>query len=109
MPFHAHCSHIPLRISAARQTRQTDRTVEMQVVKTIGSECRVFPPQMLAQQYPGKAMVERATGYSSPGRGLQTTVVRISEIEINLEGTRQRTGHTQPHPLSIRPGKKTRS
>src|ERR1700704_6593593 len=107
MPFHTNRGHVPLRTSTAGITT---RAVEGQIIETICHKCREFTSQVFAKQRSRKFMVE-GVPWDSPntGRGLETGIVRVAEIEINLEGARQRTGHTEPDRLCVSARKEARS
>jgi hypothetical protein len=108
MPFHANRSHVPCRTSTAIPAIAADWAVETRIVKTIGSERREFPTQMLAEQHPRKSMVESIPGFSGLTLGLDSAVVGVPEVEVNLKGARQGTSNADPTCLRVGPSKETR-
>src|SRR5882672_2765917 len=61
---------------------------------------------MLAQQNPGKTVVEGIPGQAPGTFRLDAGVVRVPEIEIRLPGARQWAGQAQPPNLRVGAGKK---
>src|SRR5882672_6492134 len=53
-------------------------------------------------------MVESIPRFSNHTLRLKSTVVGVPEIEVDLKGARQRTGHAQPSCLSVGTSKETR-